>query len=792
MDTDVIAVDVIEADVIETDASSSLSTKITVIVFWGLVIIGLSFTGILLQNIKKDTLESRETVADSIAYYIDTLVNTDTSFSDLSGPSVSKKLTHIISSHENIKIELRKNNKLINYAQNSFQSIATNEFVREINSSGYVPDKLMLHVIFPSFDEIIRVERKQLLVTLGALLLSFGVVLKVLLERILNLPMSKMVSTAQSISTGRHEDFDEKRNDEFGYLARFINRAIEQTRASEYESIRAREFAEVTLRSIGDGVITTDASGNITFINPAAEMLSGYTLESARSKSLAEILPLVNEESGDEVIHPILSCLEKKQLIEIDSNCALVRNDKTIIPVATSVAPITDNAENLLGAVMVFHDVSEARSLQRELSYQASHDHLTGLYNRREFDRELKQALAHAKRDNHTHALCYLDLDQFKVVNDTCGHAAGDVLLKKLSDEIRHTLRKSDVFARLGGDEFAVLLLHCSIERATVVAESIRKLINDFSFQWDEKIFQISASIGMAKISNTANNADEILAAADMACYAVKEAGRNRVHVYQENDELLLKRHDEMNMVSAVRIALKEDSFELFAQPIVSTGNDKDCKHYEVLIRMKDEDGAYILPYRFIPAAERYQLMSSLDRWVVHNSIKYMLEKTDNTDFSLAINLSGQSINEDTFLQFVIDEIETSGVDASRICFEVTETAAVNNLAHAVIFIETLKKYRCRFSLDDFGTGVSSFEYLKRLPVDYLKIDGAFVKHMHESAIDRAMVKAINEIAEVMGMQTIAEFVENEAIFNVLNDIGVNFAQGYWISKPASIEEIIP
>lgn len=778
-------------NVIDTESSSSLSTKITVIVFWGLVIIGLSFAGILLHNIKQDTLESREAIADSIAYYIDTMANDEKTFSDLSEQSVTDKLNHIISSYENIKIELWQNNKLMNYANNKFQSIETNKFIRKINNPEYIQANVVLHVIFPSFDETIDVERKQLLVGLGALLLSFGVVLKLLLERFLNLPMSNMVNTAKSISTGNHEEFDERRDDEFGYLARFINKAIKQMRASENESIRAKEFAEVTLQSIGDGVVTTDASGRITLLNPVAETLSGYTLESAQSRLLSEILPLVDEENGNTLEHPIESCLKNKQTIEIESNCALVKYDKSTIPVVTSVAPITDH-NNLLGAVMVFHDISEARSFQRELSYQASHDHLTGLYNRREFDRELKQALVHAKRDNLTHSLCYLDLDQFKVINDTCGHVAGDALLKELSVLIRNALRKADVFARLGGDEFAILLLHCSITQATSVAENIRKLINDFSFYWKGKSFRIGVSIGLAKISHTASNADEVLATADMACYAAKEDGRNRVRVYQDNDELLLRCRDEMSMVTAVRKALTDDRFELFAQPIVSTTDKDDCKHYEVLTRMKDEEGEYVLPYRFIPAAERYQLMSSIDRWVVHTSINYMLDKTDNKDFSLAINLSGQSINDDAFLQYVIDEINDSGVDAARICFEITESAAVNNLSHAVSFIETLKKYQCRFSLDDFGTGVSSFEYLKRLPVDYLKIDGTFVKQMHESSIDQAMVKAIYEVAEVMGIQTIAEFVENEAIYRILHDIGVDFAQGYWVSKPEPLANIIP
>lgn len=651
---------------------------------------------------------------------------------------------------------------------------------------------IAVHVMFPNFEEITSLETKQLMLGMGVLLLCFGVALKLLLERILNLPISNMVRTAQSILIGKNEDFDEKREDEFGYLARFINKAMVRMRVSEYESIRAKEFAEVTLNSIGDGVVITDAAGRIVMLNPVAEKLSGYTQEYVYARISSEILPLVDEEGGDAITHPIQLCLVSNQTIEIDNNCALVRHDKSIVPVTTSVASITDNNGEILGAVMVFHDVSEARSLQRELSYQASHDPLTGLYNRREFDRELKQALAFAKRDNATHALCYLDLDQFKVINDTCGHAAGDVLLRELSDHIKKSLRRADLFARLGGDEFALLLLHCSIAQATEVAESILKLINEFIFQWEGKSFHIGVSVGIAKISHAESNAQEVLTTADMACYAAKEDGRNRVHVYQDNDELLVRRRDEMGMVSTVRNALAEGRFELFAQPIVSTEDKNSCKHYEVLARMKDEEGEYVLPYRFIPAAERYQLMSSIDRWIIHASIMYMLERKDNKDFSLAINLSGQSINEETFLQFVIDEISQEGVDASRLCFEITETAAVNNLSHAVTFIETLKKYQCRFSLDDFGTGVSSFEYLKGLPVDYLKIDGAFIKQMHESKVDQAMVKAINDVAIVLGMQTIAEFVENEAIYTVLQEIGVNFAQGYWFSKPEPIDNIVP
>lgn len=773
---------------IETDSGSSLSTKITMIVFWGLAIIGMCFASILLHYIQDETIEHHTSIADSIAYYVGALKPTK----DLSSVQMKTELEVIIQKYDNIKIELYQANKLINYAENKFYTVQPVVFTRSVSIDKKNNIPFELNIILPSVEETIYDKRKKLLLGLGVLILAFGVVLKIVLERIINLPMSRMVGTAQLILDESSENkFDEQRDDEFGYLARFINQAIEQMRESKLESIRAKEIAEVTLESIGDGVVTTDKYGKIIFMNPVAEELSGYKSDYAKSKPLSEVLKIIDEENGGDIEHPIISCLEDNKSIEIDGNSALICNDKSVIPVVTSVAPITDTRGSIHGAVMVFHDMSEARLLQRELTYQASHDHLTGLYNRREFDRELKKALFLCKRDKQAHTLCYLDLDQFKVINDTCGHAAGDVFLKELAEHIQGSLRRSDIFARLGGDEFALLLLHCTISQATGIAENMRKLISEFRFSWEEKFFQVGVSIGVSPLSDAINGAAEVLATADLACYMAKEEGRNRVYVYQEDDESTQSRRKEMSMVSAVRQALEEDRFELFAQPITSTSNKSKWQHFEILLRMRDEEGACIAPSRFLPAAERYQLMPSIDRWVVHNAIIFMAEKNKNKEYSLAINLSGQSINDKDFLKFIVDEISEYGVDASRICFEITETAAVNNISHATSFINELKKLNCKFSLDDFGTGVSSFEYLKRLPVDYLKIDGAFVSHMDSEKIDKAMIKAINEIAVVMGMKTIAEFVENETIFNLLKEIGVDFAQGYWISEPKPIDEII-
>lgn len=776
--------------VMSSDTDNSLSTKITMIVFWGLFIVGLGFAGLLLHNIEENIVERREASADSIAYriYSKHLKN------GLLLSSFKDELMSISASLNIIKIDILKHNELITHIKNNPLIENTETLSRLIQNTSDNKSPYKLVVTFTGLEETIHNERKQLLIILGTLLLIFGIILKLLLERILNKPMTDMVIAAKAISSGDvKQTFNEQRKDEFGYLARFINAAVKNMYNQEQEAYKAKEFAEVTLRSIGDGIVTTDEHGNITFMNPVAEKLSGHLLDDVGGKPLIEIMPLICEVSNNILPHPIHTCLEKNEIIDVETDCVLLHKDGTHIPVTNTAAPIQDNNRQLLGGIMVFHDVSEARSLQQELSYQASHDHLTGLYNRREFDQELKLALLHAKRDNHEHALCYLDLDQFKVVNDTCGHAAGDMLLQKLSEQLKSGLRKSDVLARLGGDEFALLLLHCDIQKAEKIAENIHKQINEFVFEWEGKICQIGVSIGLTSLSSEFQDANEILAATDIACYTAKEEGRNRIHVYQANDMKLKKRREEMNMVTQVRESLSKNSFELFAQPIVSSQDVRDCKHYEILIRLKGEGGEYISPIKFIPAAEKYQLMADIDRWVIHNSFQLIIDlsKHKKTDFSLAINLSGQSINDTKSLQFIVDKIAEFQVDASRICFEITETAAINNLDQAIHFIETLKKHNCKFALDDFGTGVSSFEYLKRLPVDFLKIDGAFIKQMDGNKIDRAMVKAINEVAVVMGMKTIAEFVENEAIYKILNDIGINYAQGYWVSKPELASKII-
>ncbi len=445
--------------------------------------------------------------------------------------------------------------------------------------------------------------------------------------------------------------------------------------------------------------------------------------------------------------------------------------------------------DRLLGITI---DITERKLAEKQLSYQVSHDALTGLINRREFERRAERLLATIKRDNTDHALCFLDLDQFKVVNDTCGHMAGDEMLRQLGSVLQAVVRQRDTLARLGGDEFGVLMEHCTLEHAQRVATSLQTVVQDYQFSWQGQSFRVGVSIGLVAITESIPSLTELLKQADAACYMAKDLGRNRIHVYHPEDEALTRRHGEMQWVSRIHQALEDDRFCLYAQ-VIEPLDKRDDKHYELLIRMEDEQGEIIPPGAFLPAAERYNLIERLDRWVIEKAFTLLAE---NPEFQkqicfISINLSGQSLANLAFLDFIRSKLEASGIIGEKVCFEITETAAISNLGTAIKFIITLKELGCRFALDDFGSGLSSFGYLKNLPVDYLKIDGIFVKDIVEDPIDRAMVKSINEIGQVMGMQTIAEFVEDDVIKGMLKEIGVNYAQGYGIGKPLPFDELL-
>lgn len=557
---------------------------------------------------------------------------------------------------------------------------------------------------------------------------------------------------------------------------------------------REKERAQVTLDSIADGVITTDKEGLILSMNPVAEILTSVFEDEAKNKMASQVFKLINEETLEPIPCPVMQCLDRKDIVINDNDHMLQGVGR--FSITDSVAPIFDEDGTILGTILVFRDVTQSRALSAELNWQALHDPLTGLANRRKFESEMKELLLKARSDDLQHHLLYLDLDQFKIVNDTCGHDAGDELLKQITDVLEKTTRKTDLLARLGGDEFGLLLESCDAEHALVVANNLRQAVEDFRFGWQTQTFKIGVSIGVAEIIGTEAKDSEILSAADAACYVAKESGRNRVHFHQVNSSASAVHQKEMQWISRLQTALDNDSFELYLQRIQDAKSlSVSSNHYEVLLRMIGENGEIIPPGAFLPAAERFNLIGSIDRWVIESVFKKLksIRKNNNKNSSLtlSINLSGVSMGDDVLLERICQLLDSSGIPTKNFCFEITETAAIANLKEAQHFLSKLQSKGCKIALDDFGSGLSSFSYLKSLPIDVIKIDGYFVKDIANDDIDKVFVESINKMGQVMGLTTVAEFVENDKILKILSDIGVNYAQGFGIHKPCPFDEAI-
>jgi diguanylate cyclase (GGDEF)-like protein/PAS domain S-box-containing protein len=564
---------------------------------------------------------------------------------------------------------------------------------------------------------------------------------------------------------------------------------ISDRKRAERETREEKERAEVTLASIADAVITVDLFGNVEYMNPVAERLTGWPAADARRVALARVFGVIDEATGIEVPDPVTRAFREGATVQSEGNVSLRRRHDAPVAIDFAAAPIRDHARAIVGVVLVFHDMSRECQYATRLAHLASHDPLTGLLNRREFERRVTMALVESQYASNQHAVLYIDLDEFKVVNDTCGHAAGDELLRQIGALLRPRLREGDTLARLGGDEFGVLLEHCAPTPALAIAEALRTAIGEYTFAWNQRPFKIGASIGVVDVAGGPHTLAGVLAAADAACYTAKDKGRNRVQVYSpESDEVTLRK-GEMEWVNRIHHALADDRFCLYAQPVEHTSGDDGFPPYtEILLRLRDDDGGLVPPTSFIPAAERYHLMPAIDRFVIRSAfatIARQLALATSTPGVFAINVSGASIGDDGFLDFVQAEFVRAGVPHANVCFEITETTAVASLAKATEFMGALRALGCRFALDDFGVGVSSFTYLKHLPVDYLKIDGSFVKGMLDDPVDHAMVEAIHRIGHLMGKRTIAESVEHRDAVRALCAIGVDYAQGYAIAKPA-------
>ena len=556
-----------------------------------------------------------------------------------------------------------------------------------------------------------------------------------------------------------------------------------------------KELALVTLASIGDGVISTDAAGVVKYLNPVAEKLTGVLSGEAIGRQLSDIFVLVDEQKGE--IHE-LPLSDGPRTIGDDQagrSLMLVRHYGERFAVEYTAAPINDRKGNRIGAVIVFQNVSERRLMSLQLFHDATHDSLTGILNRAAFDDHLRTALSTLPREGHVHTLCYLDLDQFKVVNDTLGHLAGDRLLQDVALLIIDEIREASLFARLGGDEFGLLLLDCTRSEASAFADHILYALRAYQFEWESKSIEISASIGVVPITGELKTVDQLMSAADHACYTAKEKGRDRVQLYQHDDAEIVRRSDEMGWVHRIRETLENRRFRLYAQRIVPIAATRSRGYsFEVLARVVESDGRILLPGDIIRAAERYGLMSRIDRWVIAETLRSLRASGDAVismiDF-VSINLSAVTLRDPSITEYIRDEIGANGIPPEKVCFEITETSTIEDLPAATQLMRELRRMRCRFALDDFGAGMSSFSYLKELPVNFLKIDGCFISDIATDPYDRAMVEAIHQMARVIGIDTVAEAVTSGDVLARLRAIGIGFGQGHWFGFPRPIEDLL-
>jgi len=557
--------------------------------------------------------------------------------------------------------------------------------------------------------------------------------------------------------------------------------------------LSAKEKAQITLHSIGDAVITTDSTGCIDYMNPVAETLTGWRFHQVMGMSLEAVLHLEDDNTGLVIPDPALRCLSEKRIVAPKSDNVLISRNGERYSIQGSAGPMLDSNGDCIGVVLVFKDVTDSHRLQKLMVHKATHDPLTGLVNRSEFEQRLKKALQSTKEYENTHALLYLDLDQFKVVNDAAGHTAGDELLKQVCALLANQLRGRDTLGRLGGDEFSVLLENCPLSKAAKVAKILIDVIREYRFTWEGKTYQVGVSIGIVPITAESTSTAELMTQADQACYSAKDLGRGRAHIYDAKDAELAQQHGEILQISDLREAIDNDRFQLFYQPIMSLDPVQPGNHVhaEVLLRMLDQSGNYILPGSFLPAADRFGLMQQIDRWVIGKVFgDYAHLFMQNPNLVLGLNLSANSIADDSLSDYIEQMFERSVVLPQQICFEVNETVLTNNFSSTSQLIKRLGDLGCRFALDNFGSGLSNFSLIKNLKIDFIKIDGILVRDISEDAIDRAMVESINTMGHLLGIRTIAECADSESIIQVLKTLGCDYAQGFYLGNPVPMDDV--
>lgn len=749
------------------------------------------------------------------------------------GTLKSKGFIHIITSpaHALTQIESElgialaiydKNNKTLHESVNWPTDSTMNDYLISSHVINDINDKPALFISGASditlFNSLLNNTRYSVILAASSLTLLTLLIALLILHRGL-MPLQKLRIAASSSAHGEFTSVDEKGYSEisapihaFNLMVGKIQSLIDdlkhevikhektenklkqsKERAEDYARRVKKQsnFLHMTMQSIVDGVITTDVDGYIQTINPMAEQLTGWSEAEAEGKPLVQVMHALKEDTHKRIYDPTEN-IEYKTVLDEPIGATLVQNKSNIeTPVEYIVAPMRDHDDEIAGIVIIIHDESVQRSLNRQLTFQATHDALTGLINRYEFERRLKNVISMQVNENTENTLCYIDLDQFKLVNDTCGHTAGDELLKQITLLLQNYIDNvGGTLARLGGDEFGLLLENSDIAKAQEISKHLLDDIQQFNFTWNDNTFTIGASIGISAISQSATSCEEILSNADSACYLAKESGRNRIQVFTEEDDKLLTQQREMHWISRINHALEEDRFQLYFQEIIPLkGHEQSfILHGEILLRMINKEGDIVSPNNFLPAAERYNMITLIDEWVVEKSIEWLASRKEKV--LISVNLSGMSLSNKDFLNFIVTRIKHHEINPELLCFEITETAAIGNLSTAIHFMNVLKKLGCSFALDDFGSGLSSFSYLNSLPVDYLKIDGAFVIDIDKDPMHYAMVKSINEVGQVMGIKTIAEYVASEGIIKSLKEIGVDNAQGYAIARPVPLSSL--
>ncbi len=778
------------------NAQGSLPVKIAGLVFWGMVLIGLLTAVFILRGERQTQLARDQLAATELVRHLRPLVGQGRHA--ISTEKVA--LSYWMRQYGVRGLVLRVSGQTISVGRPGGRFAFT---VNRIITSPAVPGKIIHAAIsFASLHKSLIVRRNRVMLGVGMVMVLFGLVLQAVLRRLLSRPFSALVADAQRFADGDgRARMDESLADEFGFLAKFINRALDsgaakqtelelaldRAAASERALLAEKRRAEITLYSLTDAVITVDTTGHVEYMNPVAERLVGRSAREAEGCPIEEVMYLVDEQTGAS-LGGVLRSPPLDDTTGPLRNAAVRAGNGTYIAVDLSIAPMQDDRGKPIGTVFVFQDVSQARRMGRQLAYQASHDTLTGLYNRSYFEGALASLLDSDSAVSRRHALVYLDLDQFKIVNDTCGHTAGDDLLRQITGVLQNGLRAGDILARLGGDEFGVLLLDCPLDTAVGIAEALCECIKTLRFVWAGKTFSVGASIGVVAVSPDIKDAGEVLRAADLSCYVAKDMGRNRVHVYRPSDAVLAQRQHDMRMTTVVQAALKNNDFCLYRQPLrwlseIFSGGE--AKSWEILLRLKGPNHELIYPEAFLPTAERYGLVPAIDRWVIEHTFADLAGLARKEACSMiSINLSGASLVDPTLLDYICAMAARHGVDFHMLCFEITETVAISNWPIASRMIGELKQLGALIALDDFGSGVSSFSYLKKLPVDFLKIDGSFVHKLVSDPLDRAMVEATNRIGHLLGIITIAEWVEDEATLTALRDIGVDGAQGIYVGAP--------